>query len=138
VRAAEPKDAVPPGGAGRVDVVALGEVPAAAVVAGAAAQQHRGQHYPVAVAEVADVGADLLDHADGFVAEDLARLHARHGAPDEVQVGAADRGGGDPNDGIGRLLDLRFGDGLEADISNVVPHDCLHGLPLCPGPRSEA
>ena len=51
--------------------------------------------------EVAHVVADLLDDADALVAEDRAGLHAGHRAADHVQVGAADRGGGDADDGVG-------------------------------------
>src|SRR5215469_6893883 len=52
-----------------------------------------------------------------------------------MQVGTADRCGSDPDDGIGRLLELRFGDSVEADVAHVMPHDCFHRLPPCPGSR---
>ena len=47
-----------------------------------------------------DAGADLLDGADGLVAEHAARLHLGHVALEDVQVGAADGDGVDPHDGV--------------------------------------
>ncbi len=47
--------------------------------------------HAVTGAEVPHVFAHLLDHAKGLMTEDGAGAHARHGAADQVQVGAAER-----------------------------------------------
>ena len=121
------------GGAGLrpvgVGPVALRIVAGAAVRAGAAADR-RGDHHAVAGPQVADPGADLLDHAHALVPEDRPRLHPRHGAAHEVQVGAADGAGGQAHDRVGRLADLRLGDVVEADVADVVEHHGLHEAPF--------
>jgi hypothetical protein len=114
-------------------MVALGEVTDPAVRAGAAAEDG-GEQHPVAGLEVADAVADLLDHAHAFVPQHLSRFHPRHRAADEVQVGAADRRGGDTHDGVGRLLDLRFRYVVQADVADVVVHNCLHCPAVSPPP----
>ena len=77
--------------------------------------------------EVADVAADLLDDADPLVAEDRCRDFMPGIVPaDHVQVGAADGAGGEPDDRVGRLLDLRLGDVVEADVPDPVEDDGLH------------
>jgi hypothetical protein len=112
----------------RVGVVALREVAAAAVGAVPAGDRGRDDH-AVALAEVADALADLLDDADALVAEDRAALHAGQGAADQVQVGAADGAGGDADDGVGRVLDLRLLDVVEPDVADAVEDDRFHGEP---------
>ena len=49
-------------------------------------------------------------------------------AADHVQVGAADGAGGEAHDGVGRLLDLRLRDVVEADVADVVEDDGFHGV----------
>ena len=44
----------------------------------------------------------------------------------QVQVRAADAGRRDPDDRVGRLLDGRVGDGVDADVVRAVPGQCLH------------
>ena len=61
------------------------------------------------VVNAGDRRAHLLDDADALVPEDPAVGHRRHVALQDVQVGAADGGGRDPDDGVGRLLDRRPG-----------------------------
>ena len=63
----------------------------------------------VADGERRDVGADGDDDAHRLVAEDVAAVEERAEQFVQVQVGAADRGRGDPDDRIGRLLDDRIG-----------------------------
>src|SRR6185369_3772799 len=107
------------GGAGlravRVRDVALREEPLAAGVAAPARDRGRDDD-PVALLHVADVLPDLLDDAHALVAEDRPRLHAGEGAADEVEVGPADGAPGEAHDGVGRLLDLRLGHVLDADV----------------------
>jgi hypothetical protein len=45
----------------------------------------------------------------------------------EVQIGAAQAGGGDPDDDVGRILDLRVGDFVHADVADALPGERLHG-----------
>ena len=53
-----------------------------------------------------------LDGADGLVAEDPAAGDLGRVAFEDVQVGPADGGGVDADDGVGRVLDHRVGDVL--------------------------
>jgi hypothetical protein len=112
--------------AARIRIVALHEVPGAAVAAMAAGDGGQ-DHDPVTDIEVAHHGAELLDRAHGLVAQDRARLHVGHGAAHHVKVGAADRRRPDAHDGVGGLLDLGFGHVVEADVADAVEHDCFHG-----------
>ena len=64
---------------------------------------------------------DLHDLAHELVAEDVAALHGGHEAVVEMQVGAADGAGGDLDDGVARMLDLRVGDRVAADVVLAVP-----------------
>ena len=52
-----------------------------------------------------DAGPDLDDLAHELVAHDVALLHRRHVAVEQVQVGAADRGRGDPHDRVAAVED---------------------------------
>src|SRR5690606_10395797 len=47
----------------------------------------------------------------------------------QMQVRAADRGRGDLDDRIGRLLDARVGDGLDRHLASSLPRECLHARP---------
>jgi hypothetical protein len=49
----------------------------------------------------------------------------------KMQVGAADRAGGDPHDRVAGILDLRVRDLIDRDLADVVPDDSLH---LCAPP----
>ena len=85
--------------------------------------------------DVGDLGADLLDDAHRLVAEDVALVHERAEHLVEVQVGAADAARGDADDRVGRLLDRRVGDRVDANVALAVPGDCLHRAPI-PAPCS--
>ncbi len=74
-------------------------------------------HDPVADGDVRYVGADRLDDAHRFVAEDVAIVDERSEELVEVEVRAAQAGRGDPDDRVGRLLDRRIGDGLDPDVT---------------------
>src|SRR5690606_23424895 len=93
---------------------------AAAMVAGAAGDDER-HHDAVALAEGTDrlAGFDHLAHE--FMAENVARFHARDHAVIEMQVRTADRGRGHPDDGIARIDDRRIVDGLDADMPFALP-----------------
>ena len=86
------------------------------------------------LARLRDLGADLLDDPHRLVAEDVALAHERAEDLVEVQVGTADAGRRDADDRVGRLLDGRVGDGVDADVALAVPGDSSHG----PGPTQRA
>ncbi len=115
----------------RVGAIALGEVAGPAV--GTVATGDGGwDDDPIADLQVAHIGAQGLDDADTFVAENGARLHAAHGAPHEVQVGAADRRCGDAHNGIGGRQDAWFRHVFETDIANGVVDNSFHGHSIGP------
>ena len=69
-----------------------------------------GDEHAVTDAESLDGIADLGDRADGLVAEDAAVGDGGHVAVQDVQVGAADRGGVDLDHDVGRFPDGCIGD----------------------------
>ena len=69
-----------------------------------------------------------IDLAHVLVAEDVAALHRRLIAVEEVEVRAADRTGGDLDHGVARVLDLRIGDGVNTHIAFPMPAKCAHQL----------
>ena len=91
-------------------------------------------HHAIALGDVGDLGADLLDDAHRLVAEDVALAHERAEDLVEVEVGAADAGRRDADDRVGRVLDARIGDGVDADVALPMPGDSFHALAL-PSPR---
>ena len=70
--------------------------------------------------ELGDLGADRLDDAHRLVAEDVALVEERAEHLVQVQVRAAEPGRGDPDDRVGRLLDRRVGDRVDADVALAV------------------
>ena len=54
----------------------------------------------------------------------------------EMEVGPADSARRDPDDGVGRLLDLRVGNRVDANVALAVPSDCSHGF-LLEGDRAK-
>ena len=76
-------------------------------------------HHAIALGDVGDLGADLLDDAHRLVAEDVALAHERAEDLVEVQVGAADAGRRDADDRVGRVFDARVGDVVDADVGAV-------------------
>ncbi len=67
--------------------------------------------------QIAHPRADLLYHADAFMAKDGARFQTFHGSAYEIQVGAADGAGGQAHDGVRILLDGRGGNFVQAEIA---------------------
>ena len=78
---------------------------AALAVLAPSALGDRRHEDPVADVEAADRVADRGDRADRLVAQDAAFGHGGDVALQDVQVGAADRGGVDLHDDVGRVLD---------------------------------
>ncbi len=104
-------------------VVALGAVAAGDV---------ERDHHPIARFQPPDARPDLLDDPHRLMADDVAFRHGRPQLGVEVEVGAADRRGGDAHDGVGGLLDHRVRHLVDPHVFPAVPHHCSHGgeLPL--------
>ena len=66
-----------------------------------------GHDDAVAALDAGHARAGVLDDAHELVAEDVAVLHARDLAAVDVQVGAADGGGGDAQDDVVVVLRAR-------------------------------
>src|SRR4029077_21061843 len=58
--------------------------------------------------QISNFGADLLDDPHWFVAQDIAFLHGRHEAVEEMQVRSADGSSRNADDDVSRILDLRI------------------------------
>jgi len=80
-----------------------------------------GDHDPVADGQIRDRAAELGDHTHTFVTEDAAWCHGG-----DVALGAADRGGLDLHDGIGRLENHRIGDIGPVDLVGALIDECFH------------
>src|SRR5205807_1829231 len=92
-----------------------------------AARDREWHHHPIADLELLVFRADLDHLALVFMAENVAFFHLRDDAPVDVQVGPADRARRDLDGVIARMLDLRFGNLIAADIAFAVPRQSLHG-----------
>ena len=126
--AAEAVVAAPPSAA-----EARGADAVAAVHARAVAHVERGDH-EVAGLDVSHVGADLLDDADELVA-DAVRLVGRRDASVRPEVGAADAGGDDADDGVGAGREDGVGDFFDADVAGGVDDGGEHATSLGRGDR---
>ena len=112
-----------------IGAVAAGEQTLLAEPALAAADRE-GDNDPVADLEVGDLRAELDHLAHILVTEYVAALHGRLIAVEEMQVGAADRAGGDFDDRVARMLDFGIGHGVNANIAFAVPAKCAHCVSL--------
>jgi hypothetical protein len=74
-----------------------------------------------------DGSANAFDNPDAFVAKDAARRAGRYVAFQDVQVGPAYRGVGDPDDGIACCLNPRIGMIVEALETWSMIYQCFHG-----------
>ena len=106
---------------------AVREDPLLAEAAATARLDARDDHL-VADRELGHVAAELDDLPDALVAEDPTRRHGRYVPLHDVQIGAADRRRVDPDDGVGRLLDLRFRHVLPGLLAGSVIHERFHGV----------
>src|ERR1700686_2122007 len=94
----------------------------------AATRGDAGNQDVVADLEVGDAGTGLDNCAHSLVTKNRARLYGRHIALEEVKVGAADGGGVDLDDGVGRRLNGRVGYGVPGPESGSVIDECFHGV----------
>src|SRR5438105_2768341 len=102
-----------------------GEIAAPALLA-LAADDREGHDDAVADLQLLVLGTDLDHLAHELVAHYVARFHARDKVVVEVEVGAADRGGCDLDDGIARMLDPGIRDTVAPDILFAVPAQSSH------------
>jgi len=86
-----------------------------------AAADREGDHDAVADPQIGDLGPERHDLTHILMAEDVAGFHRRLVAVEQVEIGAADRAGGDLDDRIARVLDLGIGDGVDAHVALTVP-----------------
>jgi hypothetical protein len=92
-----------------------------------AAGDGEGDDDAVADADVVNLRTDLDDLAHELVAEDVAFLHGGNEAVVEVEVGAADGGGGDAHDGVAGIENFGVGHVLDLDIACAHPAGGFHG-----------
>jgi hypothetical protein len=103
----------------------------AAVLAGAA-RADAGDEDAVARRQPVHAVADFVDGAHGLVAEDPPGAHLRHVAGQDVQIGAADGGRIDPDDGVALVEDLRVRNLFPCLPAGTVVNERSHGcLRLC-------
>jgi hypothetical protein len=106
-----------------VAVPALGLVTGEAGMA-LAARGDRANQDAVADLVTGNASAQLGDHTDGFVADDQTGADGILAAQD-VEVGAADRGEGDADDGLAGS-GMGAGDLFDADVTDAMEHGGAH------------
>jgi hypothetical protein len=72
--------------------------------------------------------AHLLHHAHELVPHHHARIEPGHPPVILVEIGAADRAGGDAQDGVGGIHDARVRHRFHPHVSRSVKRDGLHGV----------
>jgi hypothetical protein len=83
---------------------------------------------PVSDMKFSDTGSDLLDYSDPFVAENAALGDGREISLEDMEIGAANCGGGDPNDGIARFVDRGARLVFPRTLAGAVVNERFHGL----------
>lgn len=114
-------------GAVRIGALAAGE-PAPLAEEALAAGDGEGHDDAIADLQLPVLRSDLDHFAHGLVADDVTALHAGNDAVEDVQVGAADRAGGDLDDGVARMLDPGVRHALATHVALAVPGQRLHEL----------
>jgi hypothetical protein len=64
----------------------------------------------ITLLQVSNFGADLLDDPHRFVAQNIAFLHRRHEAIEEMEIRSANGSGRNANDHVSRILNRRIRD----------------------------
>ena len=98
-----------------------------------AARDLERHHHPVADRQPRHLGADLLHDSHRLVPENVTGVHEGAEGLVQVQIRSADVGGGDPHDGVARLLDPRVGHVLDATPC-ACPATSLLSWSPSPGP----
>jgi hypothetical protein len=78
-------------------------------------------HDAVSDLKIRDLSAKLDHFAHVFMTENIAAFHGRLIAVKQMQVGAANRTGCDPDDGVPRMLDLGIGNRVDPNVAFSVP-----------------
>src|SRR5439155_23073556 len=99
--------------------------------AAAAARGYARHEHAVAELEGRDASALLDDGADGLVAQNRSGPDLGNVALEDVQIGAADRRGVDPDDDVRRRLDRRVRHLVPESLPGTVIHECFHQKPPC-------
>ncbi len=105
-------------------------IPRLLAEAAAAARGDAGDQDAVAGFERRDRTSHVDDGPDRLVTQDPAGLDLGDVALEDVQVGAADGRGVDPDECVRRLQDRRVGNGLPGPLSGTVIDERLHGSSL--------
>lgn len=87
----------------------------------------------VALLQLLDARANLVDHAHKLVAEDVALLERDNLAVVQVEVGPADGRAGHLEHDIVGLGDGRNADVHDLDLVRPLPSERLHGAPVLAG-----
>ncbi len=95
----------------------------------AAARNRERQDHTISYLELPVFLPDLHHLAHELVPQDVARLHRRDEAIEEMEIGAADGGRGDFDDGVARIQDLRIGYALDAHVVRCMPYQRFHHTP---------
>ena len=80
-----------------------------------------GDDDPVTDLEVRDLGPEFDHLAHVLMTEDVAAFHGRLVAVQQMEVGAADGAGGDLDDRVAGMLDLRIRNRVYPDVAFSVP-----------------
>src|SRR5436305_12290731 len=86
-----------------------------------AASDRKRHDDTVADFQLLHLAPDLDDDTHRLVADDIAAMHARDDAVIHMQVRAADRSGGDPDNRIARALDRPVGHRVATHVALSAP-----------------
>jgi len=96
-----------------------------------AARADAGDQHAVADLHHLHARTDCVHRADRLVTEDASWRDGRHVTFEDVQVGAADRGGVDAHDGVSVVRDRGIGYLLPRLLARAVVDERLHGQLRC-------
>src|SRR5208282_5225001 len=88
-----------------------------------------GDHHALALFQMGDARADLLDYADALMPEHETR-HDLLIPVVRMKIGPADRGAGYPDDRVGGRFDDRIGHFLDANVVGAMENGCFHRASL--------
>src|SRR5262249_12055375 len=95
----------------------------------AAAGNREADHYAVAYLQILDLRPDLDYFTHELMPDDVPLLHRRNETVVKVQVGAADRRGCDPHNGVTPVDDLRFWRVNYPHVLFAIPTIRFHRIP---------
>jgi hypothetical protein len=89
-------------------------------------QEMEGHDHPVAHFQCLVLATNFDHFTHGFMAKDVTLFHAWNDAIEDMKVGAANSAGGNLNDRITRMLDLRVWHGVAPHVPFAVIGERLH------------